>query len=159
MANDRLPMNCLNWYVAFAFCIWDGGRLPTEAEWNFAASGGAEQRVYPWTKPGDPVQRDLTYAGYNEAQRVDVGSYRIGDGRWGHADLIGNVEEWTRDAYDSPYPTTSCLDCVNLREDGSTVLRGGAAQLFEDRANPNARWLEGRRAQSSEGGFRCVKPL
>jgi formylglycine-generating enzyme required for sulfatase activity len=49
--HERLPMNCLSWYLAFAFCAWDGGRLPTEAEWNYAAAGGDEQRAYTWSKP------------------------------------------------------------------------------------------------------------
>ncbi len=47
--NDNLPMNCIDWYEAFAFCVWDGGRVPTEAEWNYAAAGGAEQREFPWS--------------------------------------------------------------------------------------------------------------
>src|SRR5262245_30851932 len=47
-ANESLPMNCITWYDAMAFCIWDGGRLPTEAEWNYAATGATDQRAYPW---------------------------------------------------------------------------------------------------------------
>ena len=47
-ANENLPMTCMSWYEAFAFCAWDGGRLPIDAEWNYAAAGGNEQRVYPW---------------------------------------------------------------------------------------------------------------
>lgn len=47
-ALDRKPLNCVPWYVLFAFCVWDGGRLPTDAEWGFAAAGGEEQRPFPW---------------------------------------------------------------------------------------------------------------
>lgn len=49
-ALDRKPLNCVPWYVLFAFCVWDGGRLPTDAEWGFAAAGGEEQRPFPWSQ-------------------------------------------------------------------------------------------------------------
>jgi formylglycine-generating enzyme required for sulfatase activity len=45
---DRKPINCIPWHVLFAFCIWDGGRLPTDAEFGYAAAGGQEQRDFPW---------------------------------------------------------------------------------------------------------------
>ncbi len=47
-ALDSKALNCVPWYVMMAFCIWDGGRLPTDAEWSFAAQGGEEQRPFPW---------------------------------------------------------------------------------------------------------------
>lgn len=47
-ALDRKPLNCVPWHVLFAFCIWDGGRLPTDAEFGYAALGGSEQRKFPW---------------------------------------------------------------------------------------------------------------
>jgi hypothetical protein len=58
------PMNCINWYEANAFCIWDGGRLPSEAEWNYTAAGGSQQRQYPWgaTAP-DLYVRELLWGG------------------------------------------------------------------------------------------------
>jgi formylglycine-generating enzyme required for sulfatase activity len=46
--QENLPINCVNWYAAYAFCIWDGGFLPAEAEWEYAAAGGAEQRNWVW---------------------------------------------------------------------------------------------------------------
>ncbi|MEB2312890.1 MAG: SUMF1/EgtB/PvdO family nonheme iron enzyme, partial [Polyangiaceae bacterium] len=52
--NENRPINCASWYELQAFCIWDGGFLPSETEWHYAASGGSEQRKYPWgnTDPG-----------------------------------------------------------------------------------------------------------
>jgi formylglycine-generating enzyme len=52
--QENLPINCVNWWEAEAFCIWDGGFLPSEAELEYAAAGGSQQREYPWgsTAPG-----------------------------------------------------------------------------------------------------------
>jgi formylglycine-generating enzyme required for sulfatase activity len=47
--NDQKPITNVSWFEAFAFCVWDAGRLPTVAEWSFAAAGGDEQRIYPWS--------------------------------------------------------------------------------------------------------------
>lgn len=55
-ALDGKALNCIPWYVLFAFCVWDGGRLPTDAEWGFAAAAGSEQRAFPW---GSPPASDL----------------------------------------------------------------------------------------------------
>ena len=47
-SQENLPINCVNWWESYAFCIWDGGFLPSEAEWEYAAAGGSQQREYPW---------------------------------------------------------------------------------------------------------------
>ena len=46
--NDNLPVSCVSWTEAYAFCIWDGGFLPSDAEWGYAAAGGSAQREFPW---------------------------------------------------------------------------------------------------------------
>lgn len=64
-ANEQKPINNVTWFVAFAFCAWDGGRLPTYAELNFAASGGSEQRPYPWSASATDVAIASTRAAYD----------------------------------------------------------------------------------------------
>jgi len=148
LAESR-PLDCLNWFEAQAFCIWDGGRLPTEAEWNYAAAGGTEQRIYPWglTAPG----ADANLANYKcyygspsgtcsgVASIAPVGSIAAGNGKWGQSDLAGGVYEWTQDWF-GVYPAT-CNNCAVLASGTVRVIRGGgfldaaAAQLVSARAN------------------------
>ncbi len=139
--NENRPMNCISWYEAMAFCVWDGGYLPTEAEWNYAAAGGVEQRAYPWSTPPASLGIDGTRASYYDGVNclgdgmsgcaltdlVAVGSKPAGDGVWGQSDLGGNVWEWVLDWYASPY-ATPCNDCANLTEASDRVLRGGGFQ-------------------------------
>lgn len=59
-ANDPKAANCFDWYTLFAFCAWDGGYLPTEREWQFAAQGGAENRTFAFgSPPGFPKATDF----------------------------------------------------------------------------------------------------
>jgi formylglycine-generating enzyme required for sulfatase activity len=125
-ANDNLPVVCISWFDALAFCVWDGGYLPTEAEWHHAASGGSEQRAYPWSNPPGDTAIDCNHANYAAcAGSVDIVGLTspLGDGRWGQADLAGNALEWVFD-WSSTY-SSPCVDCMN--PPGSTRQgRGGA---------------------------------
>jgi formylglycine-generating enzyme required for sulfatase activity len=102
--HEKLPMGCLRLEVAYAFCIWDGGRLPSLIEWNYVAAGGALQRPYPWSPSGPEVPPDATRARYgcteecNASKMIEVGALPLGNGLWGHSDLAGNVWEWLRDS-------------------------------------------------------------
>jgi formylglycine-generating enzyme required for sulfatase activity len=133
--GEALPINCVSWYVAFAFCAWDEGRLPTAAEWNYAAAGGNEQRKYPWVgdavdpsyavygcsadkasePPADGMQVDYTLCTPPGSDILPVGSRSPkGDGKWGQADLSGSMAEWTLDWFNVPSPT--CGNCANLND-------------------------------------------
>lgn len=170
-SHEALPVNCVDWYMAYAFCIWDGGRLPTEAEWNYAAAGGGDatgQRVFPWSSPPNTWVIDPSYAAYDcladgssacvFADIPVVGSRSTkGDGRWGHADLAGSLWEWTQDLFGT-YPMP-CSDCAQLSSGSARVIRGGsfdaeAAQgaLLNVQRNYNA---PGDRAYNY--GVRCVR--
>lgn len=123
--NEMLPVNCLSWFEAFAFCIWDGGRLPTEAEWNYAAAGGSEQRVYAWGSDApDDSLAVFCGAACSKPEAVGTKSPK-GDGKWGQADLAGNVYEWTLDWFARPYPQSSCTNCANLTVTAGRTFRGG----------------------------------
>jgi formylglycine-generating enzyme len=124
---ENRPINCIDWHQAAAFCIWDGGFLPSEAEWNYAAAGGDEQRVYPWSSPPTSITFDSTHAVFSLPNAANVGSKSpIGNGRWNHADLAGNVREWTLDWHRSPYAEIPCDDCAQLDPVSNRVNRGGS---------------------------------
>jgi len=128
-SNESLPQNCITWYEAFAFCAWDGGRLATEAEWNYAAAGGSEHREYPWGSGIDYTKANyLCMADGNPAcalsDIITVGSLPAGNGKWGHSDLAGNLKEFTLDWFVTPYQTP-CANCADLDVATFRVVRGG----------------------------------
>lgn len=110
------PVNCVSFYEAEAFCIWDGGRLPTDLEWEYAAAGGAENRRYPWGAD-EPTGYHAMYgcsADLRDSCIIPpVGSFSKGVGRFGQFDLAGSVAEWTLDTSGPAYPTP-CHDCANV---------------------------------------------
>lgn len=157
--NENRPMNCITWYEAHAFCIWDGGRLPTEAEWNYLAAGGSEQRVYPWSQPPTSTTRDCNYASYSgcPGDTLNVGSKSpMGDGRWGHADVAGNVFEWVLDWSASGYPNP-CTNCSNLTSGTNRVLRGGSFDFISNALYASFRGNFSPTGRPRDAGVRCVR--
>jgi formylglycine-generating enzyme required for sulfatase activity len=121
-------MTCVTWSEAYAFCIWDGGFLPSDAEWGYAAAGGSQQREYPWgsTDPGTGNQYAIFCAIGAEcaasgddagASWAPVGTAALGAGRWGQLDLAGEAAEWVLDLSGEPWTSAlvnPCTDCASL---------------------------------------------
>ncbi|XXX74215.1 SUMF1/EgtB/PvdO family nonheme iron enzyme [Sorangium sp. So ce134] len=170
--NEKRPISCLTWYEAFAFCIWDGGRLPTEAEWAYAAAGGDEQRLYPWG-PGIGDDRALygcrgdgdLGAACTRGDLLDVGSKSTdGDGRWGQSDLAGSLREWVLDSYDPDIPERSdyinpCTDCAQLADADHRVNRGGSYRASAASAQSVRRNHASASLADAYHGVRCARDL
>ena len=108
--KEHAPVSHVNWYEAEAYCTWAGRRLPTEEEWDMAASAeptpegkgiSERKRRYPWgdeTPSPDRTNLDSRFMG-----SVDVGAFPSGDSAFGCRQMLGNVWEWTASAF-YPFP-------------------------------------------------------
>jgi len=167
----ELPVRGVSWYAAFAFCIFDQARLPTEAEWAYAALGGNEKRTYPWRNDWNE-RIDHEHAVYADDAGVaskpePVGSRPDGIGLFEQMDLAGNVAEWVADKYEDKLPRTckspsaTSLDeheCLELGE-GNRVLRGGSFKDKSDELRNVARSAHDPAFGLPQIGFRCVRDL
>jgi formylglycine-generating enzyme required for sulfatase activity len=166
-SQENLPINCVTWYESYAFCIWDGGFLPSEAEWEYAAAGGSQQLEYPWgtAAPGSGNQYAIYDCYYSSgtsdctvANIAPVGYASLGAGYWGQLDLAGEVWEWTLDWYNSTY-ADPCTDCANLAPAASgRVRRGGEFNLAATYyLLPWVRAIDDPSVPDSVVGFRCAR--
>jgi formylglycine-generating enzyme required for sulfatase activity len=113
------PVVMVSWYGAEAYCQWVRGRLPTEAEWEYAGRG-PEAYTYPWGN--DPPTLELTR--FNSGSTVSVGGYPDGVSWCGAYDMAGNVWEWTADWF-GRYPTWLQENPTGPATGTIRVLRGG----------------------------------
>jgi formylglycine-generating enzyme required for sulfatase activity len=164
--QETRPISCVNWWESCAFCIWDGGFLPSEAEWEYAAAGGTQEREYPWgtAAPGTANQYGIYDCYYptepsycSLASIAPVGTATLGAGLWGQLDLSGELEEWNLDWY-VPY-VDPCIDCASLTPAAYRAMRGGSFWLSPANGAPPVR---GRNAPAFRGnytgfGFRCAR--
>lgn len=126
--RDHLPVLHVNWYEAEAYCNWAGRRLPTEAEWEMAAStdGRSERkRRFPWGDTAPSAEEGNL--DWRAGGRLPVDALPAGDSGFGCRQMIGNVWEWTVSNF-SPYPGFAADPYKEYSEPwfgNHKVLRGG----------------------------------
>src|SRR5207244_1857641 len=117
--GEKLPVEMVTWSQAKAYCEAVGGRLPTEAEWEYAARAGSDASRY-----GD-LNVIAWHSGNSEDKTHEVGLKQAN--RWGLHDMLGNVREWVQDWYDEKYYEKSpSTDPTGPASGQSRVIRGGS---------------------------------
>jgi formylglycine-generating enzyme required for sulfatase activity len=158
--GDDYPVAGIPWQSAMDYCAWAGGRLPTEAEWEYAARG-TEGGLYPWGHEfdcsGGNFWDDVTGCDDEYPKPAPVGSYPDGASWCGALDMAGNVWEWVADAY-GPYPAEPQTNPTGPASGSERILRGGSWGYHPPFVRTAYRYPVPPSADYLAVGFRCAGP-
>ncbi|GEM_PF-5534579 len=161
------PVVAVTWSEAQAYCKAQNMRLPTEAEWEYAARAGHTGRVYPWNGLGTRDQEGQYLANFKPSEGYSIDGYAftapvdtMRQNQWHLYNMSGNVAEWTRDAYTPLYDDLSDFNPYHTDEDEPRrIVRGGAWNSTAHFIGVGVRDAQPKDQASVDVGFRCVREL
>ncbi|MFI5362028.1 MAG: formylglycine-generating enzyme family protein [Elusimicrobiota bacterium] len=158
---DDQPLVCVDWDEARRFAAWAGGRLPTEAEWEYAARGAGDDRKFPWGDDAATCDRAIIAQGglgCGKSATWPVCSKTKGNTAQGLCDMAGNVWEWTQDWYHETYKDAPA-DASAWESPAGTrrVLRGGSWIRYGKLVRSALRMNDVPSARFDNIGFRPVR--
>jgi len=166
--KDRMdhPVVHMSWNDAASYCKWKGKRLPTEAEWEFAARGGLKEKQYPWGNKYEANRMNIWQGKFPTKNTKEDGYAHTApvtafgpQNDYGVYNMVGNVWEWVNDKY-----KPSVEDNRPNRNEEKRVLRGGSYLdsingKFNHRTRVTTRMGNTPDSGSDNLGFRCAKPI